>query len=59
MLSTAGKESAAGTQRAREAARSWLSYYNRILCEKGLITERERNRMALEIDKRQTPQRMI
>ena len=33
-------------QRRKEAAaRIWLSYYNRVLFEKGLITERERNQM--------------
>ena len=38
-------------QRRKEAAaRIWLSYYNRVLYEKGIITERERNKMALKID---------
>lgn len=38
-------------QRRKEmAAQIWLSYYNRVLYEKGIITERERNRMALKID---------
>lgn len=38
-------------QRRKEmAARLWLSYYNRVLYEKGVITERERNKMALKID---------
>lgn len=36
--------------RKEMAARIWLSYYNRVLYEKGIITERERNRMALKID---------
>ncbi|MCI8329197.1 MAG: hypothetical protein HFG02_06170 [Oscillibacter sp.] len=37
-------------QRRKEAAaRIWLSYYNRVLYEKGVITERERNRMELKI----------
>ena len=36
-------------RRKETAARIWLSYYNRILCEKGIITERERNRMTLKI----------
>lgn len=31
------------------ACRLWLEYYNRTLYEKGLITERERNRMSLKI----------
>ena len=30
-------------------SRLWLDYYNRILYEQGLITEQERNRMALKI----------
>lgn len=38
-------------QRKKEtAAKIWLSYYNRVLYEKGVITERERNKMALKID---------
>ena len=38
-------------QRRKEtAAKIWLSYYNRVLFEKGIITERERNRMNLRID---------
>lgn len=38
-------------QRRKEtAAKIWLSYYNRVLYEKGIITERERNQMALKID---------
>lgn len=32
------------------AARLWLSYYNRVLYEKGVITERERNKMDLKIN---------
>ena len=39
-------------QRRKEAAaRIWLSYYNRVLFEKGLITERERNQLTLKIDR--------
>lgn len=37
-------------RRTETAAKIWLSYYNRVLYEKGIITERERNRMALKID---------
>ncbi len=33
----------------------WLGYFNRILYEKGIITERERNRMILLIANRQMP----
>ena len=36
-------------QRKEMAARIWLSYYNRVLYEKGIITERERNKMELKI----------
>lgn len=36
--------------RKETAAKIWLSYYNRMLYEEGVITERERNRMALKID---------
>ncbi len=30
----------------------WLRYYNRVLFEKGLITEQERNRMITKINER-------
>lgn len=37
-------------QKKRElGSRLWLDYYNRVLYEKGLITEQERNRMSLKI----------
>lgn len=36
-------------QRQDLAGQLWLSYYNRVLYEKGIITEKERNRMALKI----------
>ena len=40
-------------QRKKEAAvRLWLSYYNRVLFEKGVITEQERSRMELKINNR-------
>lgn len=40
-----------GEQRKKEAAaKIWLSYYNQVLYEKGIITERERNKMTLKID---------
>lgn len=38
--------------RKEAAAKIWLSYYNRVLHEKGIITGRERSRMALKIDNR-------
>ena len=34
------------------AVRLWLSYYNRVLFEKGVITEQERSRMELKINNR-------
>ncbi|WP_251315911.1 hypothetical protein [Flintibacter muris] len=44
-------EQKSNEQRRKEtAAKVWLSYYNRVLYEKGIITERERNRMVLKID---------
>lgn len=37
----------------REMERIWLEYYNRFLFERGIITERERSRMAAMIRERQ------
>lgn len=34
---------------------AWLHYYNRVLFERGLITEAERNRMDRRIDARRGP----
>ena len=34
----------------------WLHYYNRVLFERGIITEDERNRMANRIDARSAAQ---
>ena len=55
VLSMAENRPVSGMQKRQEAARIWLSYYNRVLYEKGIITERERNRMELKIDKWQMP----
>ena len=33
---------------------AWLKYYNQVLFEKGIITERERNLMINKIDARTT-----
>lgn len=52
-------KSAASAQKKQEAARIWLSYYNRVLYERGIITERERNRMELKIDRWQMPSQML
>lgn len=38
--------------RRETAARLWLSYYNRVLFEKGIISERERSRMDAKINSR-------
>ncbi len=44
-------EQKSNEQRRKEtAAKIWLSYYNRVLYEKGVITERERSKMVLKID---------
>jgi len=37
------------------AARLWLSYYNRVLYEKGIITEQERSRMEQKISSWKLP----
>ncbi len=47
------------TQKKQEAARIWLSYYNRVLYKEGIITERERNRMELKINKWRMPSQML
>lgn len=47
---TAVPERKSNEQRRKEtAARIWLSYYNRILYGKGIITEKERNKMELKV----------
>ena len=38
-------------QKKAMADRVWLLYYNRVLFEQGLITERERNRMIHAVDR--------
>ncbi len=55
----AESRSVSAAQKEREAARLWLSYYNRVLHEKGIISEQERNRMTLKIDKWQMPPQML
>lgn len=40
-------------QRKKALAESiWLHYFNETLFERGLITESERNRMTIQIDRR-------
>lgn len=41
-------------KRRKMAEQIWLHYFNRVLFEKGLITERERNRMTQRIENRKT-----
>lgn len=36
----------------RLAEQIWLAYFNQILFEKGIITEKERNKMALKIEQK-------
>lgn len=43
-------------QKKRELGnRLWLAYYNQALYERGVITEQERNRMALKISEWKSP----
>ena len=49
------RKSISPAQKKQEAAQIWLSYYNRVLYEKGIISEQERNRMTLQIDRRRQP----
>ena len=53
------RKSISPAQKKQEAARVWLSYYNRVLYEKGIISELERNRMTLKIDRWQIPSQML
>lgn len=53
------KGCAANLQKRDGAARIWLSYYNRVLYEKGMITEQERNRMELRIRQWRMPSYML
>ncbi|RKJ83179.1 hypothetical protein D7X33_00255 [Butyricicoccus sp. 1XD8-22] len=58
VLLMAGKRPAASPGRT-EAARIWLSYYNRVLYEKGMLTEQERSRMEMKINRWQIPFHML
>ena len=49
------RRSISSAQKQQEAARIWLSYYNRVLYEKGIISEQERSRTMLKIDRWQLP----
>ena len=53
----AGKMSKTVTPEQQKKAfveEAWLKYYNQVLFEKGMITERERNLMINKIDARTT-----
>ena len=39
----------------RNAEQIWLAYFNKVLFEKGHITEKMRNRMTMKIDTRNKP----
>lgn len=39
-------------QKKQMVEKTWLGYFNQTLYEQGVITETERNRMALRIDNR-------
>lgn len=58
-VSMAESKSVSAAQKKQEATRVWLSYYNRVLYEKGIISELERNRMTLKIDRWQIPSQML
>ena len=47
-------EKEASTQRLKQQAieKAYLLYYNKVLFEKGMISEQERNRMILQINHR-------
>ena len=49
-----GSEKEASRQRLKQQAieKAYLLYYNKVLFEKGLITEQERNRMIHQINQR-------
>lgn len=40
------------TKKRVVAEKIWLHYYNRVLYERGMISEEERNRMSNRIDQR-------
>lgn len=40
------------TEKAAKCEKLWLLYFNQYLYERGVITEDERNRMKLQIERR-------
>lgn len=47
-----GKTVSTEQQKKALLEEAWLKYYNRVLFEKGIITEQERNMMTNKIDAR-------
>jgi len=41
-------------QRKQTAEKIWLHYFNDVLFQKGVISERDRNKMALKIESRKS-----
>lgn len=52
MIGIAEKKHYTEAEKQNVVEQLWLHYFNRTLFEKGLISERERNRMKLVIDSR-------
>lgn len=45
-------------QKRQMAEKTWLGYFNQTLYEQGIITETDRNRLALRIDNRKPSTRI-
>ena len=54
MAGKMSKAAAPEQQQKTFVEEAWLKYYNQVLFEKGMITERERNLMINKIDARTT-----
>ena len=54
MAGKMSKAAAPEQQKKTFVEEAWLKYYNQVLFEKGMITERERNLMISKIDARTT-----
>ena len=52
MAEKLSKAAAPEQQKKTFVEEAWLKYYNQVLFEKGMITERERNLMINKIDAR-------
>jgi len=50
MVQKMSKTISSEQQRKTLMEEAWLKYYNQLLFEKGIITERERNQMIHKID---------